>query len=73
MLKIYGKIFSRIWLCLVISGVVIYFTSKYINDSFIAFCINVAIFVVVYIATLLLFGLKKDEKQMIPFVRRFVK
>ncbi len=73
MLKLYGKIFSRIWICLIISGTVIYFTSKVINDSFVSFCINAAIFVVVYGVTLVLFGLKKEEKKMIPFVKRFVK
>ena len=73
MLKIYRKIFSRIWLCLIVSGVAIYFTSKVITGGFIAFGINVVIFIVVYATTLLLFGLKKEEKKMIPLVRRFVK
>lgn len=72
-LKIYGRIVDRIWLCLAVSGAVLFVASKFINGGWIAFVLNVLIFCVVYAACLLAFGLCKEEKSHIPFFRRFIK
>lgn len=73
MLKIYRKIFSGTWLCLLISGGAIALSSHFINGGWIAFIINAAIFCVVYGITMLLFGFKKEEKKKFPIIKKFVK
>lgn len=73
MIKIYGQILSRIWLCLLISGAALYVSSKFINGGIVKFIINVLIFVTVYAITLMLFGLKKEEKQSIPLLNKLIK
>lgn len=73
MIKIYGRIVSRIWLCLVISGIALYITSKYINGGIFKLVINIVVFCAVYATTLLLFGLKEEEKQNIPIINKWFK
>lgn len=73
MLKIYRRIFSGTWLCLIISGAAIAVSSRYLTDGWLGFILNIAVFGVVYGVTLLLFGLKKEEKRMIPFIGKFIK
>lgn len=73
MLKIYAGIFSRIWICLLISGGALFLSSRYFTEDWLSLMVNVAVFGVTYAVTLLLFGLKKDEKQMIPFIGKFLK
>ncbi len=72
MLKIYGKIVSRTWLCLLISGAVTYVCSIFIDFGWLAFIINVVIFLICYLTTLLLFGFTKDEKKNIPIIKKFI-
>lgn len=73
MLKIYGKIFSGIWLCLLISGVAIVLSSHFFKDGLVAFVLNVGIFCAVYGITLILFGLKDNEKRKIPILNKLFK
>ncbi|MBQ9861189.1 MAG: oligosaccharide flippase family protein [Clostridia bacterium] len=72
-LKIYLRIFSKIWVCLLISGGVLFTTSRFLHGSVWAFIANVLIFCVVYGTTLWFFGLEKTEKQHIPVLNKFVK
>jgi O-antigen/teichoic acid export membrane protein len=73
MLYIYKSIFSRIWLCLLVSGMAVCLSAHWLNGGWLQLIINAGIFCVVYGATLLFFGLKKEEKQMIPIVNKYFK
>lgn len=73
MLKIYGRIFHKIWLCLAISGGALFLSSRFLSGSFLTFLINILIFCGVYAATLLLFGLHSSEKMHIPLLGKFIK
>ena len=73
MLKIYARIFHKIWICLALAGGALYLSSRYLYGSLWTFLANVAIFCVVYGATLLLFGLDKAEMMHIPVLKKFVK
>lgn len=74
MLKIYGGIFKGTWLCLIISGICTYFSSRFLGDGIVSLVINIVVFCVVYGATLMLFGLTKEEKRALPIIgKRFAK
>lgn len=73
MLKIYARIVSRIWLCLIISGGGLYIISRILTRSWLSFVLEVLIFCVIYIITLLTFGLTKNEKHSIPIIGRVLK
>lgn len=71
MLKIYKKIFSGTWLCLLISGVAIWISSWFLNEGWLAFALNIVVFCIVYATSMLLFGFKKDEKKNIPIIGKY--
>lgn len=73
MFKIYRKIFSRTWICLLLSGGVIVLSSHFLNDGMMAFVLNIVVFCVVYGITMILFGFKKEEKRNIPVLNKFLK
>lgn len=73
MIKIYKNIFSGTWLCLLISACAIAVTSRFLPNGWIGFILNIAVFCIVYAVTLLLFGLKKEEKQMLPIIGKYIK
>ena len=73
MLRIYLRIVDRLWLCLLISGGVLFVSSRFISGSWIAFALNVVIFCTVYLVTLLTFGLKREEKLSLPIVSKLFK
>lgn len=73
MIKIYLGIFKRIWPCLLISGAALILSSKFIYGSWIAFVINVLIFGIVYIFTLIVYGMNREEKKAIPVINKFFK
>ena len=72
-MKIYGRILSRIWICLLIAGGTLWVTSGLLNGSWMLFVINVLIFCVSYGLCLWLFGLNKSEKLQVPILKRYVK
>ena len=63
--KLYLKISGKITPCLVVAFLVVFVLNKFIYGSWITFLAKALIFVVVYVALLLLFGLNKTEKQKI--------
>lgn len=65
MLKIYLKIFDGIWQCALISTIAIIISSNFISGGLISFIINVIIYAAAYAVSLLIFGLKKEEKAYI--------
>ena len=73
MFRIYRKIFSRTWICLLISGGAIVLSSHFLSDGLIAFVLNVIIFCVVYGITMILFGFKKEEKNKLPVLNKLFK
>lgn len=70
MLNIYKKIISGIWLSLAISGIFLFFISRYINGSWTAIVINICAFCIVYAVCLAAFGLTNQEKKRIPILRK---
>ena len=69
--KIYKKIFSGIWLCLVVAGGALWLSTRFLSDGILSLVGNVVVFCVVYGATLLLFGLTKEEKTALPVIGRY--
>jgi uncharacterized membrane protein YjjP (DUF1212 family) len=70
MFKIYTKIFDRIWICLLISGVCCLVVSLLFESDLLKLVAGIGAFVIVYAITLLVFGLNKNEKQHIFNIRR---
>ena len=64
-LELYRKIFNKIWICLILSGVVCIAVSMLFNTSVAKFISGFCAFSVTYIVTLLTFGLNKKEKAAI--------
>lgn len=64
-LKLYGKIFNKIWICLVLSGVVCFVVSLVFNTATAKFISGFCAFCATYAVTLLLFGLNEKERTMI--------
>ncbi len=71
MMYIYKNIVSRIWVCILISGLALVVSSHFINGNWVSIIINILVFCFVYSISLLTFGLKKEEKMAIPFLKRF--
>ena len=65
MLSIYYRIINRTLPCIVISGVIIIFTSRIINGSWLALFANIAIFLVVYGLLMLLWGCSAEERESV--------
>lgn len=70
MLKIYKRIFKKIWLCLLLSGIIVLFISKLFNNNWLSFIILVVIFCVLYLIMLIFYGFNKNEKRHIPFLNK---
>lgn len=73
MIKLYGNIFKGIWVCIVLSGLASFAVTLLIDSIILKFVIGFVIFVIVYAATLLIFGLNKEEKDTILQVTRRLK
>ncbi|MEE1503294.1 MAG: oligosaccharide flippase family protein [Acutalibacteraceae bacterium] len=73
MFKIYQNIFSRTWICLLISGGAIVLSSRFLHQGLMAFVLNIVIFCAVYGITMILFGFKKEEKNKIPVLNKLFK
>jgi O-antigen/teichoic acid export membrane protein len=64
MIKIYREIFRGTWICLLLAGSAILASSCFLpRDCWWAFCVNAGVYCVVYVTTMLLFGLNKQEKK----------
>lgn len=70
MVSIYLRILDKIWVCLIVAGAGIWFSSKYIVGGWLAFAVNILIFCIIYGLCLILWGLNPDEKRQIPVVNR---
>ncbi len=73
MLRIYQKIVDRTWICLLLGGLAIYISSRYLYGTWFAFIINVILFALVYGISMFLFGFSKEEKKQIPILNKFLK
>ncbi len=65
-LCIYGRILHRITPCIIIASVVCWLLNDFWSGSWLHLGCKAAIFIVIYGVTMLLFGLKKEEKRQIP-------
>ncbi len=73
MFKIYKEIFRGTWLCLLVSGCAIAVSSQFLGEGLLAFILNIAVFCVVYLLTMLLFGFNNNEKNNIPILNKWIK
>lgn len=64
MIGIYCRIFSRIWVCIILSSFAAYI-AKLPFSGLLSFLTGGVAFVMVYSLSLILFGLKSDEKKML--------
>ena len=65
MLSIYGKIFRRTLPCLLLAGVAIFVSFRFLNGSWLAFLLNGVIFVLVYGGLMLIWGFSEDERKSV--------
>lgn len=70
MLRIYGQIFSRTWLCLLLAGGVLWGFTKCFYSTIWAFLAGIVVFVVVYGAGMLLYGFSAEERQFLKIGRK---
>jgi len=75
MLRIYREIFRGTWLCLFLAGGALFVASKWFfsGNGWMAFLLNVMVFVMVYAASMLLFGFNGKEKRSIPILNKIYK
>ncbi len=72
--RLYGKIIGKITACLILASVPCAALNRVLYGSWLSLCVKVAVFVVVYGAAMLLFGLNKAEKaELFRFKRRISK
>lgn len=64
-LKLYRGIFNRIWICLVLSGIVCFGVSMIFDTPVTKFILGFCAFCITYAFTLLVFGLNEKEKTII--------
>lgn len=64
-IKLYGGIFKGIWPCIILSALGAWGGTYLVNSPRMKFVVGAAIFVLIYVVTLLLFGLNKEEKNAI--------
>lgn len=64
-LKLYKEIFKKIWICLALSGVACFAASMAFDTSLLKFIVGFCVFCVIYVTTLLMFGLNEKEKSII--------
>lgn len=64
-LKLYGRIFKGITGCILLSGAVTYFVAMLFDSSIYKLIFGIGSFCVVYVVALLLFGLNRQEKNII--------
>lgn len=70
MLSVYRDILKGTWICQILAGMGIAFSSRFLNGTWLAFLANVLLFAGIYVASLLLFGISDEERLMIKKVLR---
>lgn len=73
MIYIYKEIMRGTWLCLIISGGVLYWSNKYLEGNWPMIIGNIIIFCIIYGMTLFIFGLTEEEKRQILLLNKFRK
>lgn len=73
MIKVYRGITKGIWLCLMLAGILLFVSSRFICDGWSAIVINVLIFCLSYGILLLFIGLNEQEKKCIPILKKLFK
>lgn len=67
-IKIYKEIVKRIWLCIFLTSICLFFFDKFIYGSWLGFIFKVCVFCIIYALLLLVYGLdKKEKKELLNF------
>ena len=61
--RIFANVFSRTWICCIIAGVALYIADRMIGGTWALWGIKVIIFLAVYAGALLLWGMRKNERE----------
>lgn len=70
MLKIYKGIIGKIVFCQIIAGVCLFVFSRFVKGSWFAIFLDVLCFCLIYLGTLFVFGLNKEEKRQLFFWKK---
>lgn len=70
MIKIYSKILGKLWICMLMAGAAVYFSSSILSRNWSGFVANVLVFCLVYMSALWFVGLTKEEKQSVPILKK---
>ena len=65
MLRIYGQIFNRTWVCLIIAGAALWGFMQFFNGTLLSFIASVVLFIAVYGGSLIVYGFKPEEKRIL--------
>lgn len=71
MLNIYKRIFKKIWVCILLSSIIAILVAKLFTSGFIGFALPAIAFVIVYAISLWIYGLDKEDKDLL--IKRGVK
>ncbi len=63
--RIFKNIYSGIWLCCVLTALILWFTTQVLYGNWFVWFVKALIFCVVYAALLILFGINKSEKNIL--------
>lgn len=59
--KLFYDVFKRTSVCIIVATAAVFVLHKFVNGSWFAFIINVVVFMLIYGATMLLYGFDKEE------------
>jgi len=72
-LHIYKCIVSKIWICVLFSGIVLFVYHKFVFGTIWSLIGGILLFCIVYSLLLILFGFNKEEKNSLPILRNIIK
>jgi len=64
-LGVYKRIFGKIWICILLSGISSYLSTIFIDGLVLRFVVGFLVFLGIYVSSLLLLGLNQYEKRII--------
>ncbi len=69
MINIYKQIFGKIWICLILSGILSYISTILVDGALLKLIIGVISFMIVYVITMFTFGFNVEEKAKLKVLK----